>query len=127
MHVLYSYYSLQNQEVQIDYYIYRCDATIYHTIFLFTTALYKLILHAIGLVLAWLTRKVKIDVLNDYKSTVATAICSSILLIVLCITFPVLRNSPFESKFLWTVVAILLVSVHLGWTFIPKVSSYSIL
>ena len=127
MHVLYSYYSLQNQEVQIDYYIYRCDATMYHTIFLVTAVLYKLILHAIGLVLAWLTRKVKIDVLNDYKSTVGTAICSSIVLIALSIALPVFRNSPFVSKVLWTVLAFLLVSVHLGWTFIPKVSSYSIL
>ena len=85
--------------------------------------LYKLILHAIGLVLAWLTRKVEIDVLNDYKATVATVICSSILIVAVCIVMPILSNS-IQINLAWAILAFLIVSVHLGFTFVPKVSLY---
>ena len=86
--------------------------------------LYKLILHVIGLVLAWLTRKVEIDVLNDYKATVATVICSSILIVAVCIVMPILSNSTFKFNVAWAILAFLIVSVHLGFTFVPKVSLY---
>ena len=104
--------------------MYRCGNTIYYYIFIGIAVLYKLILHAIGLVLAWLTRKVEIDVLNDYKSTVATVICSSILMIALCIALPLLSfsNSPFEFNAVWATLAFLIIGVHLGLIFIPKVS-----
>ena len=84
--------------------------------------LYKLILHVIGLVLAWLTRKVEIDVLNDYKSTVATVICSSILLVLVCTITPILSNSSFQFDVTWAILGSLIVIVHLGLTFVPKVS-----
>ena len=117
--------SLQNQEVQVDYYIYRCNSTIYYTMFIVTAVLYKFILHVIGLVLAWLTRKVEIDVLNDYKSTVAIVICSSILLVAICIILPNIITSTFEYYIAWSMLAFMIAVIHLGFTFIPKVSLYS--
>ena len=106
--------------------MYKCGTTVYYATFIGIAILYKLILHIIGLVLAWLTRKVEIDVLNDYKPTVATVTCSSILLIVLCTTLPLpsFNKSPSEFKVLWVVLAFLITVVHLGFTFIPKVSVY---
>ena len=92
--------------------------------FVTTVVVYKLILHVIGLVLAWLTRKVEIDVLNDYKATVAIVICSSILIVVVCITLPIFSDSYFKFNLAWAILAFHMVAVHLGFTFIPKVSSY---
>ena len=46
------------------------------------TITYKYILHIIGLVLTFLTRKVQIDVLNDYHYNITIIIISSILLLV---------------------------------------------
>ena len=68
----------------------------------------------------------EIDAINDYKSTAMTIICSSILIVVICITLPLpsLNESVLDAIILWTVMAFLVVIVHLGFTFIPKVSLY---
>ena len=120
-------HSSQDQGVQVENYTYICIVTIYYAIYVAIVILYKLVLHVIALVLAWLTRKVEIDALNDYKSTVATIVCSSILLLLLCITLPVpIFNTSAINRTLWPVLASLVILAHLGLTFIPKVSLHTI-
>ena len=83
--------------------------------------LYKVIIHAIGLVLAFLTRKVKIDALNDSKYS-AAIIYSSCIMLSLAVVVIVSLNRQNLYAGIWTSLVFVQVCVFLGLTFIPKVS-----
>lgn len=83
--------------------------------------LYKAIIHVIGLVLAYLTRKVKIDALNDSKYSAAIIYCSCIML-VLAVVIIALSGRQNLYAGIWTSLVFVQVCVFLGLTFIPKVS-----
>ena len=79
-----------------------------------------MIIHVIGLVLAILTRKIKIDSLNDSKYSTAIIYCSCFLLILLTISnFAV--SGLNRSTAVWTLFVFIGVCIFLGLTFIPKV------
>ena len=105
----------------VNYFVFQCDNTIYYTIFVMLTIGYKLVLHAVGLVLAFLTRNIKVDVLNDYRYNSAIIIASSILLLSVCINTFLIRGFRNRSKIVWAILVFLNISVYLGLTFIPKV------
>lgn len=114
--------------MQVNYYLYVCSSTIYQGIGIIIAVLYKLILHVIGLlVLAWQTRKVEIDVLNDYKYTVATVICSSILMAIFSTMFsiPSFYLLPIAAVAAWAALAFCFTLIHIGLTFVPKVSLHA--
>ena len=106
-----------------NYFVLQCDTTIlYYTIFVMLTIVYKLVLHAVGLVLAFLTRNIKVDVLNDYRYNSAIIIASSALLLTVCFnTQSVTRGYRNRSEIVWAILVFLNISVYLGLTFIPKV------
>ena len=102
---------------------YVCPRPIYSYFSIIITILYKLVLHAVGLVLAFLTRNIKVDVLNDYRYNSAIIIASSLLIIAVCFTIPPLSDYINWNDTVWAILAFLLISVNLGLTFIPKVGS----
>ena len=86
---------------------------------------YKLILHGIGVVLACLIRKVKVDILNDSRETVAIIYCSTVLLVVATLVVLALNSSPNLANIAWAVIVFLASLTHLGLTYVPKVSEDS--
>ena len=80
-----------------------------------------MIIHVVGLVLAFFTRKIKIDPLNDSKYSTAIMYCSCFILILATITrFAVPGINGFAV--VWTLVVFIEVCMFLGLTFIPKVN-----
>ena len=82
--------------------------------------LYKLILHAVALVLAFLTKNIKVDVLNDYRYN-STIILVSTVLMVWIIMHYIVQYSKTWFEITWAVIVFLLATIYLGLTFIPKV------
>lgn len=117
-------YCIQEQGYTVVSDILTCDnSSFYYLIYLGFVIIYKVIIHIIGLVLAFLTRKVKIDPLNDSKYSAAIIYCSTILLalgvviIILLATDEIIIYSA-----VWTTLVFVEVCVFLGLTFIPKVN-----
>ena len=110
----------------MEYYIYTCGTTIlYYDIYVVITMLYKFTLHGIGLILAFLTRKVYIDVLNDYKCTVTTVCCSTVVLFTTCLVLLVSNNLNQPTVVLtWSLGIFIFGCTYLSFTFIPKVCRY---
>lgn len=104
--------------------ILACDSSsLYYFIYLGFTIICKLVIHVIGLVLAFLTRKVTIDLLNDSRYSAAIIYCSTLLLAVGVITIVVLDDADGNIyAVVWTSIVFVDVCMFLGLTFIPKVS-----
>ena len=100
-----------------------CGTSIYFTVFLALTVLFKIVLHVIGLVLAFLTRKVEVDALNDAKYSATIIYFSTFILILILITNPVVANNPNLDDAVWTIFVFIMIFMFLGLTFIPKVSN----
>ena len=105
------------------YTVIGCGNTVHFPLFVTLSIGYKLVLHAVGLVLAFLTRNIKVDILNDYLYTVAIIIASSLVMIVVCFTIPPLSEYINWHDGVWGVLAFLLTTIYLGLTFIPKVNN----
>ena len=105
----------------VVHYVILCDRSTTYVIFFSLTITYKVIIHVIGLVLAFLTRKVKINSLNDSKYSNAIIYCSCfILILAVIILFAVPGINGFAVA--WTMIVFIEVCMFLGLTFIPKVS-----
>ena len=100
---------------------YSCGTTIFYTLYIGIAILYKLVLHAIGLFLAFKTRKVQIDVINDYKYVVVTVCCSTVVMLMICVILPLTMKKPTISSLSWSCLVFPLICIYLGLTFIPKV------
>ena len=116
----YNYYS-KAKGILENYYIIGCGKSIYFPLLLAISIIYKMILHAVGLVLAFLTRNIKVDILNDYRYNTAIIIASSLLLLAVSITLPPLADYINWYSSVWSIEVFLINSVYLGLTFIPKV------
>lgn len=112
----------QDQGVLQNFFAINCAQSIFFPIFVAISLAYKLVLHALGVVLACLIRKVKVDVLNDSRETVAIIYASTVLLLIVSFVLLVLTNSVNIVNIAWSVIVFLVALVHLGLTFIPKVS-----
>ena len=84
---------MQEQGVVQNFFSINCGLSIFFPIFVGIAIAYKLILHILGLVLAYLIRKVKVDVLNDSRETLAIIYSSTVLLIVASLIVLVLNDS----------------------------------
>ena len=100
-----------------------CGSTMYFLLFLVLTILYKFVLHIIGFVLIFLTRKVEVDVLNDSKYIPTTLYCATFVLIATCIILPIVSDNRNLDDSIWALIVFINVSVFLGFNFIPKVNS----
>ena len=83
--------------------------------------IYLVLLQILGIILAFQTRKVKIRVLNDSKSVAALVYISSIVLIVIVLMTFILRSYINISTVLFFTGVIVLATVFLILTFVPKV------
>ena len=99
-----------------------CGTSIYFTLFLVVTVLFKIVLHIIGLVLAFLTRNVEVDALNDAKYSATIIYFSTVMLILIVIINPTVANNPNLDDAVWTILCFMMIFMFLGLTFIPKVS-----
>ena len=118
------YYCIQEQGYTVVSDILTCDSSsLYYLIYLGFVIIYKVIIHVMGLVLAFLTRKVKIDPLKDSKYSAAIIYCSTVLLAlgVVIIIFLATDKIIIYSG-VWTTLVFVEVCVFLGLTFIPKVN-----
>ena len=114
-------YNTKAKGILENYYIIGCGKSIYFPLLLAISIIYKMILHAVGLVLAFLTRNIKVDILNDYRYNTAIIIASSLLLLAVSITLPPLADYINWYSSVWSIEVFLINSVYLGLTFIPKV------
>ena len=104
-----------------------CDLiSVLHIIYISLTIPFKLIIHVIGLILAFMTRKVNIDPLNDSKYSAALIYFSCVLLIVaILILYLVTENNTLHS--VWTTFVLLEICVFLGLNFVPKVIKINVI
>ena len=105
-----------------NYYAFQCDSNVYFNIFVMLTIIYKLVLHAVALVMAFLTRNIKVDVLNDYRYNTAIIIASSLLFLAVIIMTLLLSGYKTRFELTWAIIVFILTSAYLGLTFVPKVS-----
>ena len=94
-------------------------------VYISLTYAFKLIIHIVGLILAFLTRKVKIDPLNDSRySAVLIYISFGLLIVSVIIVLLVEENNTYAG--VWTTFVLAEVCVFLGLNFIPKVLNFSV-
>ena len=104
-----------------NFYVVDCGKGIYFPLIVVISIAYKLILHAVALVLAFLTRKIKVDILNDYRYNTAIIIASSFVMLVVCFTLPPLSEYINWFTAVWAIEVFLINMLYLGLTFVPKV------
>ena len=114
-------FSLQRNGILENYYVIQCGTNV-DVIFVMLTIFYKLVLHAVALVMAFLTRNIKVDVLNDYRYNTAIIIASSLLLITVIIITHLMDGYKTRTELVWAIMTFLTISAYLGLTFVPKVS-----
>ena len=123
IHVFCICYCKQENGVQEKYYEVTCGTTWLYYFWIGLTVLYKLILNAIGLVLAFCNRSVPLKALND--STFSTIIIYvSTALLIMTVLNQALRSNMIDVNIgeLMYAIFVFLMSVNfLGITFISKV------
>lgn len=103
----------------------RCGRSIYFSLWLGLTVLYKIVLHLVGFVLLCRIKRIEVSALNDYKSHSALMYISTVLifsLVGVLFIFNTLFNLQNTSATAISVVIFLECLTFLGLTFIPKVS-----
>ena len=120
-------YYLQSSDILEVYSVWQCyesrSAPFYLDLVIF---LYLVLLQIVGIILAFQTRKVKINVLNDSKSVAALVYISSIVLIVIVLVTFILRSYINISAAMFSTGIIVLSTVFLLLMFVPKVSGLCI-
>ena len=111
----------QDDGYTVTHRIITCGLSTTYIIYFSLALVYKVIIHIIGLVLAFLTRKVKVDPLNDSRYSAAIIYCSCVMLVLAVIVVFALSGVNVYAG-VWTSFVLIEVCVFLGLTFIPKVS-----
>ena len=75
-----------------------------------------------SLYFAFRIRKIKITVLNEYKSTAAITYSSIVFMITAGISLPILQERHLTAYYLtYVILVFILVTLFLSFTFVPKV------
>ena len=98
-----------------------CGTSSFYLVYLVLAFIYKFILHGVGLILAFLTRNIQIDVLNDYYYNTAIIIISSVLMLLIAFPTIILADDYTGQKFFWAFLLFTGTTTYLGLTFLPKV------
>ena len=112
----------QSSDIREDYYVWQCyisaSAPFILDLIIF---IYLGLLQFVGIILAFQTRKVKINVLNDSKAVTTMIYLSSIVLVkIVLITF-ILRSYINLSAAVFSGGIIILATFFLVLSFVPKV------
>ena len=117
----------QHLGVREDYYIWVCyeasSPSFFWQIFIFA---YLAVLQIIGMVLAFQTRKVKVQGLRDSKFVAAIIYISSIILVALALVTFALRTYINIGIGIIATGIFTLTTIFLALIFVPKVSLYEI-
>ena len=100
--------------------IITCGRSFTNFIYFYLALVYKVVIHVVGLVLAFLTRKVKVDPLNDSRYASIIIYCSCFL-IVLVVVAPFVLPSEIVHYVVLKSLVFVGQCVFLGLTFVPKV------
>ena len=113
----------QSSDILEEYSVWQCykasSAPFYLDIIIFV---YLILLQIVGIILAFQTRRVKINILNDSKSVASLVYISSIVLVVIVLVTFILRSYINVSAALFSGGIIVLATVFLLLMFVPKVS-----
>ena len=104
---------------QIHYY-YRCYSDS-QLIWLFMSYIYKVLLQIAAIYFAFMSRKVKVKVLNDSKQIAAIIYITSLLLVISVFGFWIGLSLLNTSTAIFSLAQLLTATVILGLLFIPKV------
>ena len=112
---------LQEYGQVTNYYVYLCDSKSV-LIWLGIIFGYKAILQIIGLLLAFGTRKVKVEGLNDAKFIGGIIYITSITLTVIIVSFVTLADYLHALAAVYSIGYLVSATVILGLIFLPKVT-----
>ena len=116
----------QDSDVLKEHSVWQCyESGSVPFIFDILVFIYLGLLQFVGIILAFQTRKVRINVLNDSKSVTALIYISSIVLVVIVLITFILRGYINISAGVFSGGIILLATIFLLLIFIPKVSQCS--
>ena len=114
----------QSSDVREEYSVWRCYETgsvpFYFDVLIF---IYLALLQFVGIILAFQTRRVKINILNDSKAVASLVYISSIVLVVIVLVTFILRSYINVSAALFSGGIIVLATFFLLLMFVPKVSN----
>ena len=99
----------------------RCNENVFFLIWSSLAIIHQFILHAAAIALAILTRKVKVNALNDSKYTAAGIYISTMLTIILLVVIFQLEAFKNTLVSVITTVVFLDSTTFLVLTFVPKV------
>ena len=112
---------LQEQGYTVTHRIISCGLSTIYIIYFTLAIIFKVIIHIIGLILAFITRKVKVEPLDDSKYS-AAIIYSSCVTLVLAIVVVFALSGVNTYAGVWTSLVLVETCIFLGLTFIPKVA-----
>ena len=122
------FFPQQNSDILEEYSVWQCykasSAPFYLDIIIFV---YLILLQIVGIILAFQTRRVKINILNDSKSVASLVYISSIVLVVIVLVTFILRSYINVSAALFSGGIIVLATVFLLLMFVPKVSNIHVI
>ena len=113
--------SPQEDGVLIEYCAWECYAQSPPFIWLALEYVYLIILQVVALILAFMTRKVKIKALNDAKFVVAIIYVTSIVMVALIIITFALDSFVVVTEILFSGGIMLATTVFISFIFVPKV------
>ena len=114
-------YIFQEQGVLQVFYILNCETSYFYFAWVILTAIFKLVLHIIAIILAFRIHKIEVDVINDYKYTSIIVYSSTVLILLLVVVIFAASSYTNVSGALTDILIFLEVVTFLGLTFFPKV------
>ena len=111
----------QEKDVLENYYLIACNTSVFTILLIGFTVVLKIVLHIAGFILAFLTRNVEINVLNDFKSTTIIIYFATVLQFAVYIAIPLTMSNENLVTVIWGTLVFLMVIMFLAFTFIPKV------
>ena len=101
-----------------------CADLLVYDIWSFCTTLFKLSLDTAGLILVFLTRKVKVTILNEANYVSAIIIANFIFVIMVVTIVVVVDVSESALRLVEGILLFMATGICLGLTFVPKVYYY---
>ncbi|XP_019850654.1 PREDICTED: uncharacterized protein LOC100640450 [Amphimedon queenslandica] len=103
-----------------EFYLLICNRGNYFRMIQSWTFIHKIIIHSASLYFSFRTRKIKVPVLNEYKSTSASAYSTAVFIVLTAILLFPLANYPNIYVICYTLLLFTLISIFVSFTFIPK-------
>ena len=110
-----------------EFYFWTCQRDAINTADGIMLLVYKFIIHAAALFLIFSVRKIKLSALNDYKANSIIVFVQTAMFLILIVSLSLLANYPSFFALMSGTMIFIGSTSFLGLTFIPKVSTYTIL